>query len=195
MENIKIRKAKISDGAALLAIYAPYVRETAISFEYEVPTLAEFTRRMESVTKRYPYLVAELAERPVGYAYAGQFNERQAYAWDVEVTIYVERGLRKSGIGRLLYENLESALAAQGFLNVNACIAFPPCGEDDEFLTKNSVGFHEHMGYRMVGKFTQCGYKFNRWYDMVWMEKHIGDHVQNQPPVLSPAELAQLYEL
>lgn len=189
MENIKIRSAEISDGEALLAIYAPYVKETAISFEYEVPTLAEFRRRMENTTKKYPYLVAELAGKPVGYAYAGQFQERDAYAWDVEVTIYVERELRKSGIGRLLYENLERALAAQGFLNVNACIAFPPCGKEDEFLTKNSVGFHQHMGYRMVGKFTQCGYKFNRWYDMIWMEKHVGAHVQVQPPVLPPARL------
>ncbi len=151
MENIKIRKAQAGDAAALLAIYAPYVKETAISFEYEVPTLDEFAQRMQKIQKMYPYLVAELDGKPVGYAYAGQFQARKAYAWDVEVTIYVDRGLRKSGIGRLLYETLERALSAQGILNVNACIAFPSGDRDDEFLTKNSVQFHEHMGYRMVG--------------------------------------------
>ena len=192
MENIKIRKAEISDAGVLLDIYAPYVKETAISFEYEVPTLWEFTRRIQDITKKYPYLVAELEGKPVGYAYAGQFNGREAYAWDVEVTVYVKRGLGKNGIGRLLYEDLERALACQGFLNLNACIAFPAGGCDDEFLSKNSAEFHEHMGYRMVGRFTQCGYKFNRWYDMVWMEKHIGEHIANQPPVLSPAELYEL---
>ena len=184
MENIKIRTAQAGDASALLAIYAPYVKETAISFEYEVPTLDEFTQRMDKIKAMYPYLVAELDGKPVGYAYAGQFQAREAYAWDVEVTIYVDRGLRKSGIGRLLYETLERALSAQGILNVNACIAFPSGDRDDEFLTKNSVQFHDHMGYRMVGRFTQCGYKFNRWYDMVWMEKHIGAHTQNQPPVV-----------
>ena len=185
MGNIKIRKVQAGDAAALLAIYAPYVKETAISFEYEVPTLEEFTQRMQKIQKMYPYLVAELDGKLVGYAYAGQFQTREAYAWDVEVTIYVDRELRKSGIGRLLYETLERALSAQGILNVTACIAFPSGECDDEFLTKNSVQFHEHMGYRMVGRFTQCGYKFNRWYDMVWMEKHIGAHTQNQPPVVS----------
>ena len=184
MENIKIRKVQADDAAALLAIYAPYVKETAISFEYEVPTLDEFMQRMQKIQKMHPYLVAELDDRPVGYAYAGQFQAREAYAWDVEVTIYVDHGLRKSGIGRLLYETLERALSAQGILNVNACIAFPAGECDDEFLTKNSVQFHEHMGYRMVGRFTQCGYKLNRWYDMVWMEKHLGAHTQNQPPAV-----------
>ena len=82
-------------------------------------------------------------------------------------------------MGRSLYAALEKALAAQNILNLNACIGYP--AEEDAYLTQDSVKFHQRMGYRMVGKFSQCGYKFDRWYDMVWMEKHIGEHGAKQP--------------
>ena len=84
----------------------------------------------------------------------------------------------------MLYEALESALAAQHVLNVNACIAVPPGGQEDEYASNNSMGFHEHVGYRLAGRFTSCGYKFGRWYDMVWMEKHIGSHDIDPLPVV-----------
>ena len=117
----------------------------------------------------------------MGYAYAGPFKERAAYDWAVESTVYVRRDCRRSGMGRLLYGELERALREQNILNVNACIA---CVDGaDPYLANDSVYFHERMGYRLVGRFVKCGYKFNRWYDMVWMEKHIGVHRENQPAV------------
>ena len=183
MGVITIRTAVQQDAKVLLEIYAPYVKKTAITFEYDVPSVEEFARRISKVLQKYPYLVAEVNGEPVGYAYAGTFKERAAYDWAVETTVYVREDMKKSGIGRALYTALEEALAVQGILNLNACIAFPE--NEDEYLTRDSVMFHERMGFREVGRFHKCGCKFGRWYDMVWMEKLIGEHVENPPAVRS----------
>ncbi len=180
-QEMKIRVAKAEDAQALLSIYAPYVEATAITFEYEVPSEDEFTKRIQHILQKYPYLVAELNGEVLGYAYAGAFNERAAYDWSVETTIYVKKNKRRLGIGRKLYNALETALKAQGILNLNACIAYPE--EEDKYLTKDSVSFHNKMGFQMVGQFHNCGYKFNCWYNMVWMEKQIGSHEKKQPRV------------
>lgn len=187
MEGITIRTAVLQDAEALLEIYAPYVKNTAITFEYDVPTVEEFAGRMSNVLRRYPYLVAEVDGEPAGYAYAGPFKERAAYDWAVETTVYVKEDMKKHGIGRALYEALEKTLAAQGILNLNACIAFPE--KEDEYLTTDSVKFHKKMGFSEVGRFHKCGCKFGRWYDMVWMEKHIGTHEKNPAEVRFFAEV------
>lgn len=174
MKNIKIRIATKQDAAELLEIYRPYVEKTAISFEWEVPTVQEFERRIEEKLEKFPYLVAERNDEIVGYAYASTFIGRAAYDWAVETTIYVREDQKRTGVGRDLYEALEKALALQNILNLNACIGYPEV--EDEYLTKNSVQFHAHLGYRLVGRFYKCGCKFGRWYDMVWMEKLIGEH-------------------
>lgn len=181
IENLQIRIATVEDSAALLDIYKPYVEKTAVTFEYEVPSLEEFSGRIERILKKYPVLVAECENKILGYAYAGAFQSRAAYAWAVETSIYIREDSRKLGIGRFLYGELENILRKQNIVNVNACIAYPI--EEDTYLSKDSVKFHEKMGYRMVGEFRKCGYKFNRWYNMVWMEKHIGEHQKKQPPV------------
>ncbi len=128
--DVRVRLARIEDAEELAAIYEPYVRETAITFEYVPPTPAEFAERMRKTTEFYPYLVAELDGRLVGYAYAGTFKGRPAYDWAVETSIYVAQGHAGEGIGRALHDALERALAAQGVLNMYACIAVPD-GEDD----------------------------------------------------------------
>lgn len=180
-QKTRVRVAMEEDAEELLRLYAPYVEQTAITFEYQTPSVKEFRSRIRHTLEQYPYLAAEENGRIVGYVYAGAFKARPAYDWAVETTIYVDAGRKRSGVGRMLYQALEQALAAQNIVNLNACIA-EPIGED-EFLTRDSVLFHERMGYRMVGKFHQCGYKFRRWYDMVWMEKHIGPHLEDQPLV------------
>ena len=174
MESIRIRIATTQDAGELLEIYAPYVEKTAITFEYTVPTVQEFKKRISHVLEKYPYLIAERNGEIAGYAYADIFKGRAAYDWAVETTIYVRRNQQKTGVGRELYEALERALAMQNILNLNACIAYTEA--EDQYLTNNSVQFHEHLGYRLVGEFYKCGYKFDRWYNMVWMEKHIGEH-------------------
>lgn len=190
--DVRVRLARIEDAEELAAIYEPYVRETAITFEYVPPTPAEFAERMRRTMEFYPYLVAELDGHLVGYAYAGTFKGRPAYDWAVETSIYVAQGHAGGGIGRALHDALERALAAQGILNMYACIAVPD-GEDDETLTRNSQHFHEHMGYRLVGEFYQCGFKGGRWYNMIWMEKMIGEHCADQPPVTPFLETSVTY--
>ena len=182
---ITIRTATLSDAQALLNIYAPYVEYTAITFEYDVPSVEEFAFRIKNTLQKYPYLVAEKNGRLLGYAYASPFHERPAYDWAVETSIYVDQNIKHQGIGRRLHDALEDALRSQGILNMNACIAYPP--EEDEYLDRNSVEFHTHMGYRLVGEFYKCGYKFHRWYNMVWMEKLIGNHLSDQKPPKFPA--------
>jgi len=186
-ENVIIRNATLADANRLLEIYAYYVRETAITFEYEVPSVEEFARRIARTLKRYPYLVAEVDGQVKGYAYAGPFKERAAYDWSCELTIYLAREARGSGLGRLLYASLEDALGRMSMLNLYACIAYPQV--EDEFLTRNSVKFHEHLGFTLAGRFRSCGYKFGRWYDMVWMEKVIGEHLDSQAPVVPYPEV------
>lgn len=178
---MKIEPVKIEDAKELLSIYAPYVQDTAISFEYEVPSLAEFEDRIRNISSALPYIKAVEAGEILGYAYAGKFKNRKAYDWSVEVTVYVRKDSRKSGIGKLLYHALEDSLRRIGILNMNACIAVPK--ENDEHLSNDSYYFHKKMGFHLVGTFHNSGYKFNTWYDMVWMEKIIGKHQKNQENV------------
>lgn len=186
-KKIQIRVAAEDDAESLLAKYAPYIEHTAITFEYEVPSIEEFKGRIHNTLKRYPYLVAEMDDAICGYAYVSPFHERAAYDWAVETSIYVDQYKKGMGIGKKLYEALELVLRKQNILNLNACIA---CTEkEDEYLTNASVHYHAHRGYRMVGEFKQCGYKFHRWYNMVWMEKHIGEHIEDQPPVKAFPEI------
>ena len=123
--KIRIRPAKPEDAEKLLAIHAPYVEQTAITFEYEVPTVEEFRERIHNTLKKYPYLVAEQGGEPVGYAYVGPFHDRPAYDWAVETSIYVDQNKKRMGIGKKLHEALEEELRNRGFLNMNACIAYP----------------------------------------------------------------------
>ena len=179
---MKIEMVSPTDAAELLEIYAPYVKETAISFEYDVPSVEEFKDRIENISAKYPYIkVLDDENKIIGYAYAGSFKARKAYDWSVETTVYVRRDCRRGGVGRKLYQVLEGMLKEMGILNMNACIAVPK--KDDLHLTKDSLLFHEKMGFSIVGTFHNCGYKFHTWYDMVWMEKMIGEHVENQPVV------------
>lgn len=181
-DKIRIRTATAEDAGELLAIYRPYVEKTAITFEYDVPTTEEFRARIERTLKKYPYLVAEKDGELLGYAYTGPFVGRAAYSWSAEVSIYLKENQRRRGIGRMLYHRIEEISRAQNITNLNACIGNPE--PEDEYLTKNSIQFHEHMGYRMVGQFYKCGYKFGRWYHMVWMEKIIGAHEAEPKPVV-----------
>ena len=278
------RVARPEDAEALLAIYAPYVEETAITFEYEVPSVEAFRARIAHTLATYPYIVAveeqeanagtghvdgasvscidraeanadtahvdgasvssapasgadevteahRTSERIIGYAYVGRLHERAAYDWSVETSIYVDRGAQKHGLGRQLYERLEAILRAMNIISVNACIAYPgtmntvaaadrlqdahigigdpntadrtrkdlregsaDSGVDigeDPYLNTNSPDFHAHLGYQLVGHFHACAYKFDRWYDMIWMEKWIAPHPAKPEAMISFPELPE----
>ncbi len=174
MSDYIIRSAAPDDAAALSEIYSYYVLNTAVSFEYSAPDSEEFRKRITDTLKGYPYLVLEAEGEIKGYAYAAPFKTRPAYKYSVETTVYLKNGCQKSGYGRALVSALENELRLRGFTNANACIAYTET--EDEYLTHNSMDFHSHIGYRLVGIFHKCAYKFDRWYDMLWMEKHIGEH-------------------
>ena len=188
MSTITIRTAALDDAAALLAIYAPYVEQTAITFEYEVPSLEEFRGRIAHTLRRYPYLVAEENGEILGYAYTGPFGERAAYSWAVETSIYLRQDIRGRGLGKRLYQALEDVSRAQHVQSLYACIAYPDA--DDAHLSGNSVAFHTHLGYTTVGRFPHCGYKFGTWYNMAWMEKPLGDHAVPPAPFVPFPELS-----
>lgn len=179
---IRIEKATVADAKELLAIYAPYVENTAISFEYVVPSIEEFEERVRSLSARYPYLKA-VDENGVivGYAYAAEFKWRKAYDWSVETTIYLRGDCKRQGIGRALYEKLENSLRDMGILNMNACIACPMEGSD--LVPRDSISFHEKLGFETVGVFHNSGYKLSTWFDMIWMEKMLGEHTPDVKPV------------
>ncbi len=186
--KISIRAARPEDASDLLEIYRPYIEKTAITFEYDVPSVEEFRNRIIRITKKYPYIVAEYDGTILGYAYTHEFYGRAAYDWSVETTVYIGMEYRKMGIGKLLYEEIEKISRRQNILNLYACISFPDV--DDEYLTRNSIEFHEHMGYRFIGEFRKCGYKFDRWYNMAWMEKMLGEHTASNPKVIPVNELS-----
>jgi len=187
MSKLLIRVATKEDAPALLAIYKPYVETTAVTFEYEVPTVEEFARRIENTTAKFPYLVAEFGGQIIGYTYASPFRVRAAYAWSVETSIYVRKDMKQRGVGRQLYEKLEILLAKQNVTNLYACIAAPH-GEDP-YLTRDSIEFHSHLGYQPVGEFKKCAYKFGRWYNVAMMEKVISAHNMPQSEVIPFPEL------
>ncbi len=174
MNDITIRSATPEDAADILSIYSYYVEKTAITFELEVPSLSEFQARIAKTLAKYPYLAAIRDGHIVGYAYAGTFKNRGAYDHSVELTIYLSPDERGHGTGRKLYTVLEKALSSMGIINLYACIGDPII--EDEYLTHNSENFHAHLGFTKVGTFHKCGRKFDRWYNMIWMEKIIGQH-------------------
>lgn len=170
-----IRSASTQDACYLVEIYRPYVENTAVTYEYIAPDEKEFAARIEKTLMKYPYLVAEADGEIIGYAYAGAFKNRKAYDRSVETSIYVKEGLHSLGVGRALYNALEKELISLGVTNMYACIAYPE--EEDEYLNFNSRYFYEKMGFRLVGAFNKCAYKFGRWYGMIWMEKFIAEHL------------------
>ena len=159
-----IRLAKPSDARSLLDIYAPYVENTAITFEYEVPTIEVFATRIERTLGKYPYLVAEEDGAILGYAYASTYYARAAYDWAVELSVYVSQDARGKGVGSKLYDELEDLLDQMGYMHFLACISLP---------NEDSIAFHTKRGYQQVAHFPKIGYKFNRWHDIVWLQKSL----------------------
>ncbi|KXT76254.1 GNAT family N-acetyltransferase [Streptococcus sp. DD12] len=182
-----IRYAKEADIPALLAIYGPYVEKTAITFEYEPPSLDSFRKRWQSISAFYPFLVIEKEGEILGYAYASAFQSRPAYAWSVETSIYLAEKARGQGLGHALYHRLEADLQKMGVTNINACIA--QARQEGPYLSHASRHFHEKEGFRLVGTFHKSGYKFQEWFDMVWMEKIINPHQSDMPKVQSIQEV------
>lgn len=175
-----IRPIDQQDIQKILAIYQYYVENTAISFEYQVPSLSEFTSRVLTIQQKYPFLVLEYQDNLCGYAYASTFIQRDAYQYCAEVTIYLAPNMRGLGYGSHLYNTLEYCLKKQGVRTMYACIAHTE-DTSDPYLNNASEQFHARLGFSLVGTFKRSGYKFHRWYDMIWMEKIINSDALAPP--------------
>jgi len=157
-----IRAATAEDAVACAAIYSPYVRDTAITFEYEPPTAVEMSRRIAVAQRRHAWLVLEDAGTVVGYAYGGPYKERAAYRWSCEVSVYLEKGRRRTGGGRALYEALFARLGDRGFRTAVAGMTLP---------NPASEGLHRAVGFEPVGTYRRIGWKHGAWHDVAWMQR------------------------
>ena len=162
--SISIRPVKISDADFCLSLYSKYVVGSAVSFELEAPSLEEFSNRIDTISQRFPYLVAEENGNVIGYAYASAYRDRAAYQWNVEVSIYVEDQNKKSGVATALYNQLFSELERIHICKAFAVIALP---------NDASIGFHDKMGFEKFATYKNVGFKLNQWHDVLWMEKTI----------------------
>jgi phosphinothricin acetyltransferase len=161
--------------------------DTAITFEYEVPTVIELSKRIRDTLQAYPFLVASEENCIVGFAYASAFRARAAYNWAAETTIYLKQDCRGKGLGRMMYLALADILKRQNVINLYACVAYTSV--EDAHLDNSSMAFHEHLGYSKAAHFTKCGYKFGKWYDVIWMEKILGAHPDTPVPFIPVSQI------
>lgn len=158
---MNIRFATPADAPSILAIYGPYVMNSAITFEYEVPTVAEFAGRIQTIQQQLPYLVAESDGQLLGYAYASKHRDRTAYQWSVETSVYIHPDGHRQGIARQLYTTLLALLRRQGYYNAYAGITLP---------NQKSEAFHQSMGFELIGIYTNIGYKMGAWHSVAWFQ-------------------------
>ena len=166
-----IRFVRNQDAARILEIYAPYITDTVISFEYDVPSLADFTARVKKISSKYPYLVYERDGVVIGYAYASPYIERAAYDYTVDLSVYVDAAYCGQSIGECLYASLLDILAKQGFYNAYACITA---------TNQNSLNFHKRMGFTDAGTHPLAGFKHGKWLDVCWYYKRL--QADTNPP-------------
>ena len=174
MATLTFKNAAASDAEVIQSIYAPYVEHTAITFEYDVPSVEEFRKRITDTVQHYPYILLLADDVVCGYAYAHRFHERKAFDPSVEISIYLDQSCRSKGYGSALYRKLEERLRAQGVASVYAVVAATKRSKDP-YVTDASIQFHTRMGFEIAGRLSNCANKFNLWYDIVYMEKHLID--------------------
>ncbi len=182
-----LRLAGPEDAQALLRVYAPFVASedralSDVSFEYEVPDVAEFAERIKGITAAYPYIVCEQEGEAIGYVYAHPYIQRAAYQWGAEVTIYLAPAGQGRGLGRVMYTLLENLLRLQGVVTLYACITAS---------NEHSVGMHTAMGYKLIGTFNNAGFKHGHWLDMVWLQKVIAPYPAAPQPLKPVGSLPQ----
>ena len=185
---MRCRPACARDAARLADIYAPYVADTAITFATAMPTEGKFAEKIGCIGAAFPFLVCEEEGRVLGYAYAATYRVREAYRWDVELSIYVDKSCRGRGVGKALMERLLRCLRAQGYQNAYSCITLP---------NERSIGLHTRFGFTQIGLFQQAGYKLGKWHDVVWLRLPLGDFPESpaEPTpfsALAPEKLAAL---
>jgi phosphinothricin acetyltransferase len=174
-DGVVIRDARAADAGRCAEIYAPYVRDTAISFESEPPSAAEMAGRIAEAQRAHAWLVLETGGAVFGFAYGGPFMSRAAYRWATTVSVYLDPERHGAGGGRALYEALFDRLAARGHRTVLAGIALP---------NEASVGLHRALGFELAGTYRRVGWKLGRWHDVAWYQRPLGDDADGPPQPL-----------
>ena len=179
-----MRLAAVSDSESILNIYAPYITDTAVSFETEIPAIGDFSARIAKIAEEYPFVVYEMNGKIIGYAYASRHRERAAYRFDVDVSIYVLPEYHGLGIACKLYDCLFALLKKLGYINAYAA-----------YTESNgrSMKFHQKFGFTLIGVHHKTGYKLGRWHDVTWLEKTINAHDEKPGRVLGIGELSPEY--
>lgn len=176
-----IRVAREQDAEAIADIYAPAITDSSISFELQPPDAGEMRQRMLGILPQYPWLVYEAPEGVLGYVYASSHSERAAYRWSVDVSAYIRHDAHRRGIARALYTALFEILVLQRYRNAYAGATLP---------NPASVHLHEAMGFEEVGVYRQVGYKFDKWHDVIWLERQLAERVLDPPEPIAFATLA-----
>ncbi|WP_017569007.1 GNAT family N-acetyltransferase [Nocardiopsis halotolerans] len=162
--TLTVRDATPTDAPACARIYAPYVTDTAITFEYEPPTDEQMAQRITAAQRHHAWLVLEDADTVVGYAYGGPFRSRTAYQWTCEVSVYLRSERRRTGAGRALYQALLPRLAQRGMRTAVACMTLP---------NDASLGLHRSLGFEDVGVMHRVGHKHGAWHDVAWAQRDL----------------------
>lgn len=176
----QIRKVRAQDVKEILEIYSPFILNTSVSFEMEVPSETDFWQRIQKYTESAPWLIYEIDGRVAGYAYASEHRSRWAYRWNREVSVYIHPDFRKRQIATKLYNSLIKLLTYQGYANLLAGVLA---------AHEQSIKFHEKFGFRKIGTFKNIGFKHGAWCTNVWFELFVGD--ENTPPgaLIMPNEI------
>jgi len=177
-----IRLAKDSDAGPILQIYAPYIKETSFTFETEVPSTAEFVKRIRSNLENWPWLVCEMDGVVAGYAYSSKYRERTGYQWCVECSVYVHDDFHRKGVGKALYIALIEISKLQGFRNLYAVINTP---------NDRSVAFHEQMGFKYFATYEKVGYKLGKWKNVGWWQLQLNEYIMEPSPPIKFSEIDQ----
>lgn len=185
MNNYTIRLSTPDDAEAALNVYAPHVRHTGISFEYEVPTVEDFKKKIEKITAQYPWLVCECDGEIAGYAYGSTHRDRMGYQWSPEVTVYLDERFHRRGIARRLYTALFEMLKMQGYFNAFAGVLV---------TNEKSVEFHRAMGFEDIGLFKNIGFKLGEWHTNLWLQYVIQELIPNPPVPIAIGEIVKTDE-
>jgi len=178
--GLRVRLATAGDAAGVAAVYAPYVLETAITFETVPPSVEEIRGRIERLSATHAFLVCAAGDAILGYAYTSPHRERAAYRWATDCTVYVARDAQRRGIGRALYTALLPITAARGYVASYAGITQP---------NRSSVGLHEALGFRALCVYRAVGHKLDAWHDVGWWVRELAPRAAQPPePGSAPAE-------
>ena len=181
--NLVFRFAAEKDAKEILDIYKPYIENTTITFEYEVPTTEEFRERIREILEEYPYIVCVYEGKIIGYAYAHKIWSRAAYQWDAELSVYTDENYAGNGIGKKLYKILIEILKLQNVVNVYALVTYP---------NESSEKLHNYFGFKKVAFFENSGYKFGKWIGVTWFEKAILKYPENPKPISKISQIEKI---